>query len=477
MTPEEAGALLRSFPVFEALSDQQLEWLVPRAEVVSVDGGTVLFREGDPPESFWVLIEGEIEIRKLFGGVDRVAANNRTPGVWAGSVPMVDTVHQITARTPRASRLFRIDQDDMATMLTNGFPIAPHLLMGVRAGTERFQSELYQQEKLTALGKLSAGLAHELNNPASAAQRAASDLHRALEAHRSASLALSVQGGLESCRDELERLERDLAGRVASAPSLDPVARSDREEELTTWLETHGVTDPWEAASALADLGVDDGWLEQLTQRVPQAAVPAVLRWVLTAVTAAGLLEEIGHATGRIAELVRAVKAYSYMDKTPLQDVDIHEGLETTLTILRHKLRGDIEVERDYSPGLPRLSVHGSGLNQVWTNLLDNAIDAIDATGGTGRIRIRTFRVGDDVAVEITDNGTGIPPEVQRRIFEPFFTTKAPGQGTGLGLDVVHRTVVRDHNGRIQVHSEPGSTTFEVHLPVHPDVSPPSRPG
>ena len=280
---------------------------------------------------------------------------------------------------------------------------------------------------------------------------------------------MSVQGGLESCRDELERLERDLAGRIGSAPSLAPVARSDREDELTAWLEAHGVAQPWEAASALADLGVDDGWLEQLTRRVPPAAMPAVLRWVLTAVTAAGLLEEIDHATGRIAELVRAVKAYSYMDKTPLQEVDIHEGLETTLTILRHKLRGDIEVERDYTSGLPRLSVHGSGLNQVWTNLLDNAIDAVTETGGTGRIRIRTLRVGDDVVVEITDNGPGIPAELQRRIFEPFFTTKAPGQGTGLGLDMVYRTVVRDHNGQIYVNSEPGSTTFEVHLPVHRD--------
>lgn len=465
MSGSDAAARLRSYPVFEALSDEQLAWLVPRAEEVEVAEGTVLLREGDPPQHFWVLIEGELEIQKLIGGANRVVTNNSTPGVWAGSVPLVDTVHQMTARAPRPSRLFRFRQEDMAAMLANGFPIATHLLLGVRAGTERFQSELYQQEKLAALGKLSAGLAHELNNPASAAQRAASELARALDAHRSASLGLSVQQGLDGCRDELDRLQRDLAARVRSASALAPVAKADREDQLVAWLDRHGVPDGWEAASALADLDVDDGWLEELTGRVPAPALPAVLRWALTGVTAAGLLEEIEHATRRIAELVAAVKAYTYMDQAPLQEVDVHEGLETTLTILRHKLRGGIEVERDYATDLPRLSVHGSGLNQVWTNLLDNAIDAL---GGTGRIRVRTFRLGDDVAVEITDNGPGIPPELQSRVFDPFFTTKAPGQGTGLGLDIVYRTVVRDHGGHVYLSSEPGATTFRVRLPVRP---------
>ncbi|MDP8937974.1 MAG: ATP-binding protein [Actinomycetota bacterium] len=464
MSGADARARLRSYPIFQALSDEQLAWLVPRTEEVEVGGGTILFREGDPPEHFWVLVEGELEIQKLIGGANRVVATNSTPGVWAGSVPLVDTVHQITARAPRASRLFRFRQDDMAAMLANGFPIATHLLLGVRAGTERFQSELYQQEKLTALGKLSAGLAHELNNPASAAQRATSELARALDAHRSAALGLSVHG-LERCRDELDHLQRALAARARSAPMLAPVAKGDREDELVAWLDRHGVPDAWEAASALADLDVDGAWLEELTGRVPKPALPAVLRWALTGVTAAGLLEEIEHATRRIVELVAAVKAYSYMDQAPLQEVDVHEGIETTLTILRHKLRDGIEVERDYATDLPRLSVHGSGLNQVWTNLLDNAIDAL---GGTGRIRIRTFRLGDDVAVEITDDGPGIPPELQSRVFEPFFTTKAPGEGTGLGLDLVYRTVVRDHNGHVYVSSEPGATTFRVRLPVRP---------
>lgn len=460
----DAPARLRTYPIFEALSDEQLAWLVPRTEEVEVPEGTILFREGDPPQHFWVLVEGELEIQKLIAGANRVVTTNSTPGVWAGSVPLVDTVHQITARAPRPSRLFRFRQDDMAAMLANGFPIATHLLLGVRAGTERFQSELYQQEKLTALGKLSAGLAHELNNPASAAQRAASELAGALDAHRAAALGLSVQDGLDRCRDELDHLQRALAARARSAPALAPVAKGDREDELVAWLARHGVPDAWEAASALADLDVDDAWLEELTGRVPAPALPAVLRWALTGVTAAGLLEEIGHATRRIVELVAAVKVYSYMDQAPLQEVDVHEGIETTLTILRHKLRG-IQVERDYATDLPRLSVHGSGLNQVWTNLIDNAIDAL---GGAGRIRVRTFRLGDDVAVEITDDGPGIPPELQSRVFDPFFTTKAPGEGTGLGLDLVYRTVARDHNGHVYVSSEPGATTFRVRLPVRP---------
>jgi signal transduction histidine kinase len=460
----EAAALLRSYPVFEALSDEQLEWLVPRAEEVAVDGGTVLFREGDPPQHFWVLIEGELEIQKMIGGTNRVATNNATPGVWAGSVPLVDTVHQVTARVPRASRLFRLAQDDMAVMLATGFPIATHLLLGVRAGTERFQAELHQQEKLTSLGKLAAGLAHELNNPASAAQRAASELRRVVETHGSALLALSADEGAGDWRHQLERVRSELGARTSSGQALDAVARGDREDELAGWLEAHGFPEPWEAASTLADLGVDDGWLDELSRQVPSASLPAVLRWALTGATADALLGEIETSARRIAELVGAVKAYSYMDRAPVQEIDIHDGLETTLTILRHKLRGGIEVERDYDRDLPRVSVHGSGLNQVWTNLLDNAIDAL---GGKGRIRIRTFRLGDDVAVEISDDGPGIPPELQSRIFDPFFTTKGPGEGTGLGLDIVYRTVVRDHNGYVYVSSEPGATTFRVRLPVH----------
>jgi signal transduction histidine kinase len=465
VTGPEAAALLRSYPVFEALSDEQLEWLAPRAEEVRVPAGTVLFREGDPPQDFWVLIEGELEIRKLIAGADRVATNNATPGVWAGSVPLVDTVHQMTARASRASRLFRISQDDMAAMLANGFPIARHLLLGVRAGTERFQSALHQQEKLTALGKLAAGLAHELNNPASAAQRAASELRRALDAHRSASLALSAQAGLEGCRSELEHLQEDLVARAASAPPLDAVARGDREDELAAWLEAHG-----------HGRGLGGGVGARRPRRRRRLAGRAGRPAARAGPAGRAAMGRHGGHRRRAPGGDRHVGAPHRRARRGGEEVLVHgpgaaaggrrhEGLETTLTTLRHKLRDGIEVERDYAADLPRVSVHGSDLNQVWTNLLDNAIDAM---GGAGRIRIRTFRLGDDVAVEITDDGPGIPPELQSRVFDPFFTTKGPGEGTGVGLDLVYRTVVRDHNGYVYLSSEPGATTFRVRLPVHP---------
>lgn len=456
----ETAKLLHSFPLFEALGDEQLEWLAVRVEEVSVPAGTRLFETGDPARSFFVLVDGELEIRHRIGNHERVGVRGDRPGVWAGAIPVIDDHHLSSARVTRDSRLFRISHDHMREMLTSGFPIARHLLMGVRAGTAEFQSQLQEHHKLTALGKMAAGLAHELNNPASAARRSAGELSRVLDDHDAAWLALTALSD-QGWREDVNRLTAELKD-LHPTPALSPLERSDLEEEVGTWLAGHGVPAAWDLAPSLVDAGVGVAWLEERAARSSGQALEPLLRWVVSRAGASHLVAEVEHSAGRISELVQAVKDYSYMDRAAFQDVDVRHGIGSTLAMLRHRLRG-IEVERHDDPELPPVCAVGSQLNQVWTNLIDNAADAV---GEGGRIRIDTFTDDDAVVVQVSDNGPGIPPEVQSRVFEPFFTTKAPGQGTGLGLDTSYRIVVNDHDGAMSVRSQPGETTFTVRLPV-----------
>jgi signal transduction histidine kinase len=464
----DTGALLRSFPLFEELSDEQLAWLAGRVEEISVPAGTRLFEVGDPAKGFFVLIDGELELRHRIDNHERVAVRGSTPGVWAGAIPIIDDAYAVSARASKNSRLFRLEDRDMRDMLTNGFPIARHLLMGVRAGTASFLYQVQEHQKLTALGKMAAGLAHELNNPASAARRSAGELRRVLDEQDVAWLALTALPD-QRWRDGLDGLIADLKARQ-SAPMPSGMERSDREESVGSWLGDHGISDPWELAPSLVDAGVDVAWLEEQAAGRPADVLEPLLRWVMSRASASRLVEEVEHSAGRISELVQAVKDYSYMDRGAVQDVDVRLGIQSTLTMLRHRLRG-IEVERNDDPQLPLVCAAGSRLNQVWTNLLDNAVDAVEAAhpaGVGGRIRIDTLAEGEEVVVQVTDNGPGIPPEVQSRVFEPFFTTKAPGEGTGLGLETSYRIVVNDHMGAMSVSSEPGRTTFTVRLPTRP---------
>ena len=453
-------------PLFEAFSDAQLVWLSEHGTIVRYDGGERVFSEGDPNESFYVLIEGELQISKLAGGHELILGSADQPGVWAGSAWELGASTEIaTVRALRPSRLFRVPSPSIRHMLESGFPIVAHLLAGMVTGTRRFQAQVGQLEKLQALGKLAAGLAHELNTPAAAAGRAAAQLREALREQQAAVLDLAANASADRCGLLLELLEREVAARCSTQASLGTLERGDRQDEVAAWLDARGIARGWEVAPSLVDVGLDAGWLEQAADRLAVGSLGPMVRWVAATSQTTRLMRELEHSVGRVSDLVEAVRSYSYMDQAPLQDVDVHEGLESTLTMLGNRLRG-VQVEREYAAGLPRIQAYGSELNQVWTNLLDNAADALD---GRGRITIRTAAGGDDhVLVEIADDGPGIPTDVQSRIFEPFFTTKDVGAGTGLGLDIVNRVVVGRHGGDIAFASEPGRTAFRVRLPVHP---------
>lgn len=322
---------------------------------------------------------------------------------------------------------------------------------------------LRQSEKLATLGRLSAGVAHELNNPAAAAQRSASYLLTAIGRLQQAQLRLDMYGLSSGQEAQLTALLQRAAAQAAQPQQMDSLARSDRQDAIEAWLAAQGIADAWEHAPELTAMGYDETALRRLGAAFGKAQLPAVVAWISATYALFSLAQEISSATGRIAEIVKALKSYTYMDQAPTQQVDLHEGLEGTLTILRHKLKGSIEVVRDYGADVPPVDAYGSELNQVWTNLIDNAIDAMN---GRGQITLQTRREGEWVLVAVTDNGPGIPEAIQAKIFDPFFTTKPPGEGTGLGLNISYNIVVQKHNGRFAVHSRPGETRFEVRLPL-----------
>jgi signal transduction histidine kinase len=323
---------------------------------------------------------------------------------------------------------------------------------------------LRQSEKLATLGKLSAGMAHELNNPAAAAQRGAAQLQSLFSRLQQAHLKLSDLNLSEAQREALLTLDRLAQANARKPTYLDALARSDREAEWETWLDERGVENAWQVAPNLVSLGYGQDEVAALMANFSPAQFSAAMDWLNCSSTIYSLVEEIGQGAGRISEIVKALKAYTYLDQAPIQTVNLHDGLDNTLIILRSKLASGVTVHRDYAPDLPPIEAYGSELNQVWTNLIDNAIDAMN---GQGEITLRTRHDGQWAIVEIEDNGPGIPPEIQPNVFDPFFTTKPPGQGTGLGLNISHNIIVQKHQGRIDIDSQPGKTRFEVRLPLH----------
>jgi signal transduction histidine kinase len=361
------------------------------------------------------------------------------------------------------SRFFVLSAHDFAGLMHDWFPMAEHLLEGLFFGTRTLQQAVGQRERLLALGTLSAGLTHELNNPAAAAVRATAALRERVAQMRGALGELAGSPGKGAALDELVRLQDDAVRAVAGQPVLGPLEASDREDALTDWLDDHDVAEGWELAPVLVQAGLDADWLEQVDAAVGAEGLPGALRWLVHGVETELLLAEIETASSRISSLVGAARQYSQLDRAPYQQVDLHELLDSTLVILGGKLGPGVTVVRDYDRSLPRVPAFAAELNQVWTNLIDNALYAM---AGHGTLTISTHADHDQVVVGFRDTGPGVPAEIQGRIFEPFFTSKPVGEGTGLGLDISWRIVVHRHHGDLRVESVPGDTLFRVTLPL-----------
>jgi signal transduction histidine kinase len=456
--------LLRHFDLFAGLSEEELDSVCAYTEPTTVPAGETLIEEGAPGDAAYIVIDGSFEVIKKSDAKDIVIAV-REGGEIFGEMALLDRAPRTaTVRATRDSQVVKIRGDAFQQMLAHNPTSALSMLKTVSARLRQNEGLLRQSEKMAALGTLSAGLAHELNNPAAAVRRSAGQLRSAVTTWSTLSNELArfnLTGDQLAAIDELEgRIEKG----QAAGSNLDPLTQSDRESEVQDWLEQLGVEEAWEVAPALVSSGWERGSLEELGGKFPPEAVKTLASWLAAGSTVYSLLDEIGMGTERLSEIVLAVKSYSYLDQGPVQEVDLHKGLENTLVILRHKLKEGVSIKREFAPDLPHIEAHGSELNQVWTNILDNAVDAMK---GRGEITLRTCRHGDEmVQVDIQDNGPGVPPEIQKRIFEPFFTTKPPGLGTGLGLHIAY-TIVNNHHGSINLVSEPGMTCFQVTLPIH----------
>jgi signal transduction histidine kinase len=454
----EKSELLR-VPAFADLPDEQIAWFISQSEEVRLKPGDINIREGDPADAMFVVLEGQLQAQGEIGG-DTVVVSIKAGDV-TGLLPFSRMKQfPVSSRAVTDARVLRF-QASLFPNLVQKMPELTQRLVGLMSDRIREYTRLEQQrDRLVSLGKLSAGLAHELNNPASAAKRATSQLRDVLKRIRDASHELGRRDLTAAQKSEIEKLEMSFVQRDEVPP--DALTISDLEDQIDSLLRSHGQTDLWQMAADLARKNIKPEALESLFATLDADTARAALVRIAASVEIATLLNEIESATSRISDLVRAIKEYTFMDQSPLQNVDIVKSLETTLTILNHKLKRGVVVQRDYQRVPLLVNSFGSELNQVWTNLIDNAIDAM---GGKGELRVRTYREDSCVVVEIADNGPGISADVRPHIFEPFFTTKGVGEGTGLGLDTVQR-IVKKHRGNIQVTSEPGDTRFQVRLPL-----------
>jgi signal transduction histidine kinase len=483
-------AELRNLFLFERLTDDQLDWLCREGHVEHVEPG-LLYAEGEPATCLYVLLHGTVVMSRRVGADDIETGRTSSVGVYAGAFmaylgDRVPQVYNNSVRVTEPSRFFVLGADRFAKLMNEWFPMAVHLLEGLIFGQKSAQEAIGQRERLLALGSLSAGLTHELNNPASAAVRATAALRERVAGMRRKLGLIAGSPHPPMALAALVRLQDEAAERVAKAPSLSPLEAADREDALADWMDSRGVANGWELAPVFVQAGLDTAWLDQvvatIAEEAPEAcavdgtgvaappgapapgdALEGTLRWLGYTVETELLMNEIADSVTRISSLVDASKQYSQLDRAPYQVVDVHELLDSTVAMLAGKIGDGITVVRDYQPGLPRIPAYPSELNQVWTNLIDNAVAAMD---GHGTLTIRTAMDGDRLLVEFGDTGSGIPDGIRDRIFEPFFTTKPVGLGTGLGLDISWRIVVNRHRGDLRAQSVPGDTRLQVRLPL-----------
>ncbi|HZF93194.1 ATP-binding protein [Streptomyces sp.] len=464
--PREISSLF----LFEKLSPEQLGRLCAEGRVELFEPGPV-YAEGEPATCFYVLIEGTVVLSRRVGGDDIEVTRTSQRGVYAGAMQayLGDRVRQVynnSMRVTEPSRFFVLPADTFASVMREWFPMAAHLLEGLFFGSKNTQRMIGQRERLLALGSLSAGLTHELNNPAAAAVRATEALRERVAKMRHKLSVISAGPYPREVLAHLIEIQERTAERVGKAPALSPLEAADREDAVSDWLDDHGIPDGWRLAPTFVQAGLDLDWLDQVAAAVDESVLPGAIGWLNYTVETELLMDEIADATTRISHLVDAAKQYSQLDRAPYRIADVHELLDSTLLMLSGKIGKRITVVKEYDRGLPPIPAYPAELNQVWTNLIDNAVSAIDSAGGEGTLTVRTARDHDRLLVEFRDTGPGVAPEIRDRIFDPFFTTKPVGEGTGLGLDISWRIVVNKHHGTLQVDSVPGDTRFQVLLPL-----------
>jgi signal transduction histidine kinase len=462
---------LRTLFLFEELTDDQLTWLAAHGRVVEYPAGATIHAEGAPASCFLVLLSGTLSMSRRVQGGELELRRSDHRGAYTGafsfymSKQSVPDFYPATARAVTDCRLVEFPAVEMGVAFREWYPMAAHLLEGLSTQGMESRDTIERHERLVALGSVTAGLTHELNNPVSAVLRASARLREMLAEMRE-KLGLLVRSQLPG--EKLEAVA-DLAARALAsrreAPILSPLEASDLEDEVSDWLADHDIAGASDMASTLVGAGLGVGWLEELVEVTPPPHLEYGLSYPVRAIESDNLLDEITDAVERISGLLASAKQYTQVDRAPLQTIDVHEGLDATLTMLSHKLGDGVKVNRDYDRSVPRMVAYPAELNQVWTNLIDNAIDAM---GAQGTLTVRTRPDGERLVVEIGDTGPGVPTEIRSRVFEPFFTTKDIGKGTGLGLDIAWRIVVGRHGGVISLESEPGDTRFRIVLPLCP---------
>lgn len=455
---------LKKVPLFGSLSDEDLNRLCELITEVRLVPGDELFAEGDEGDAAYVIKEGEIAIIKSSGGREVLLAV-RKQGEVIGEMSLLEAAPRFASGRARTDCvLLEISHDHLERLLNTSPSAVRAMLHTITARYRSSEMMLRQSEKMAQLGTMTAGIAHEINNPAAAAQRGADQLREEIARLQRVHMQLTELKLPSEALTKLLDLDQLAQERASQPLGLDSLDRSDREYEVETWLSDHGIEKTWELAPTLVDLGYESDQLEALAANFSNEQIPIIIDWLEASYAIYLLLEEIAQGAGRIAEIVKALKSYVYLDQAPVQSVNVHEGLDNTLIMLRHKLKEGITVKREYDDRIPNIEAYGGELNQVWTNMIDNAIDAMD---GKGEITLRTKYEPPWVLVEIEDNGPGIPEDVQSKLFSPFFTTKPVGKGTGLGLNLSYKIIVERHGGDIKVYSHPGKTRFTVRLPVN----------